>query len=457
MPVSGHSIPCVFPPCRAAPRLGAGRALLASPTATPRSRNPPPPRPKPPPPCRPSRSPASAPAPSPRRVSRSSAARWSGRRPPCASSMAATSPTATPSTSATCWPTRRASSCRTATGRSCGFPSAAPASRRGFHLRGVEVLQDGIPVNLADGSGDFYQIDPLAIRSRRRLPGRQRAAPSALPPSAAPSTSSRPPRYTAEAPNILRAEGGSYGTWRLSGQVSRVFGDWDALLNATALHSDGYRRHSRSQYEQFNANVGYRIAPNVETRFYAGAYIVRQLAPRHPQPAPTRWSNPRNAAPGRACCGNQARNVWAERFANRTTAELGYGRFDLDSWITHKRLYHPIFQVLDQDGLTWGVAPRFTTAFDVGGPAERAGGRRALLRRHERGAAVRQHPRLPRPADPERAAGRAELRGLRREPAVGAAAMGAGRRREDVPQRARLRGPGGASSEPRRRLLEPHL
>src|SRR4051794_41110654 len=30
---------------------------------------------------------------------------------------------------------------------------------RGFHLRGVELLIDGIPVNMADGSGDFYQID----------------------------------------------------------------------------------------------------------------------------------------------------------------------------------------------------------------------------------------------------------------------------------------------------------
>ncbi len=36
---------------------------------------------------------------------------------------------------------------------------------RGYHLRGIELLQDGIPLNLADGSGDFYQIDPLALRS----------------------------------------------------------------------------------------------------------------------------------------------------------------------------------------------------------------------------------------------------------------------------------------------------
>ena len=42
---------------------------------------------------------------------------------------------------------------------------------RGFHLRGVEVLQDGIPVNLADGSGDFYQIDPSAVRAAAVYPG----------------------------------------------------------------------------------------------------------------------------------------------------------------------------------------------------------------------------------------------------------------------------------------------
>ena len=35
----------------------------------------------------------------------------------------------------------------------------------------------------------------------------------------------------------------------------------------------------------------------------------------------------------------------------------------------HKRLYHPIFQVIDQDGLTWGVAPRWTGRFTVAGLA----------------------------------------------------------------------------------------
>ena len=35
---------------------------------------------------------------------------------------------------------------------------------RGFHLRGITLLQDGIPFNLSDGSGDFQEIDPLLLQ-----------------------------------------------------------------------------------------------------------------------------------------------------------------------------------------------------------------------------------------------------------------------------------------------------
>jgi iron complex outermembrane receptor protein len=235
---------------------------------------------------------------------------------------------------------------------------------RGFHLRGVEVLQDGIPVNLADGSGDFYQIDPLAVRAAAVYPGGNalRFGTSTLGGAVDFIT---PTARTAEAENILRVEGGTFGTWRLSGQASRVFGDWDVLGSASVAHADGWRQHSRSQYEQFNANVGYRISDNVETRFFAGAYIVRQQLPGSLSLTDA-LNRPRMANP-QALSGNQARNVWAERIANRTTVRLDVGQIDVDSWLIHKRLYHPIFQVIDQDGLTWGVAPRWSGSFDLAG------------------------------------------------------------------------------------------
>ncbi|MBO6827471.1 MAG: Plug domain-containing protein [Sneathiella sp.] len=35
---------------------------------------------------------------------------------------------------------------------------------RGFHLRGLKLLQDGVPFNQADGAGDFQELDPKATQ-----------------------------------------------------------------------------------------------------------------------------------------------------------------------------------------------------------------------------------------------------------------------------------------------------
>jgi outer membrane receptor protein involved in Fe transport len=68
--------------------------------------------------------------------------------------------------------------------------------QRTYHGRGLEVLQDGSPLNLADGAFDMQAIEPLA----RRVTSKSIAAPmrwnTAQPTWAARSTSSRPPDTT---------------------------------------------------------------------------------------------------------------------------------------------------------------------------------------------------------------------------------------------------------------------
>src|SRR3546814_4090003 len=39
--------------------------------------------------------------------------------------------------------------------------------QRTFHGRGIKLMQDGIPVNLADGSFDFQTIEPIDRKSTR--------------------------------------------------------------------------------------------------------------------------------------------------------------------------------------------------------------------------------------------------------------------------------------------------
>ena len=230
---------------------------------------------------------------------------------------------------------------------------------RSFHTRGIEILQDGIPTNLADGSGDYYQIDPLSLRSVEVYKGGNGLAYGSSTLGGAVNFVT-PTAYTAIAPNVLRLDAGSFGTVRTNGQASRVIDNADFLVNATMTHADGFRDHEGTQSEDFNANAGYRFNNNVETRFYFGSFVVDQQLP-NALSLNDALNHPTMAAPA-ALTGDQARNSRTERLGNRTSVRIGDGLLTFDTWAIHKSLFHPIFQVIDQDGWTYGFAPRFTTA-----------------------------------------------------------------------------------------------
>ncbi|MGL4288426.1 MAG: TonB-dependent receptor family protein [Phreatobacter sp.] len=235
---------------------------------------------------------------------------------------------------------------------------------RAFHTRGVEILQDGVPTNLADGSGDFYQIDPLALRSIEVFRGGN-ALPFGASTLGGAINFVTPSAYTATAPNSFRIDGGSFGTVRAHGEMSRVVGPWDFAVSGTYTHSDGWRQHEQQNLGHFNANVGYRFSERLETRFYFGSYYTDVKLPGSLTYGQA-ITSPRMANAG-ALSGDQARNTYVQRLANVTTIRLDVGQIDITSWAIHKHLNHPIFQVLDQDGWTYGISPRFTGSFNIGG------------------------------------------------------------------------------------------
>jgi len=235
---------------------------------------------------------------------------------------------------------------------------------RGYHTRGLEILQDGVPTNFADGSGDYYQIDPLGLSAAEVYKGGNGLAYGSTTLGGAINFTT-PTAFIADAPNQVRVDGGSFGTVRAAGQVSRQIGNFDFLANLSVNHSEGYRDHERGQYEQFNANFGYRFSPAVETRFYVGAYVVDQLLPGTLSLSDA-LNNPTKASAS-ALAGDQARNTRTERLANVTTVMLDGGQLDFSTWVIHKNLYHPIFQVIDQDSWTYGFAPRYTGNQTIGG------------------------------------------------------------------------------------------
>ncbi len=56
-----------------------------------------------------------------------------------------------------------------------------------------------------------------------------------------------------------------------------------------------------------------------------------------------------------------------QRIANKTSLSFENGKVDIDTWLIHKNLFHPIFQVIGQDGLTYGMAPRYSGSFNLNG------------------------------------------------------------------------------------------
>jgi len=252
---------------------------------------------------------------------------------------------------------------------------------RDYHLRGLELQQDGIPMNYFDGGGDMYEIDPKYFRSIEVLKGGNALAAGSSTLGGAVNFVS-PTAHTALAPNIVSIEGGSFGTVRGQAQASRVFGDFDILLNGTFTHGDGYRQHAQSDYTHLNGNLGWRLNKNVESRLYFGFYetwqqLPGQLVSGDVYSRPWASTAPFLADPVNGFGANQARNVKNWRISNKTTIDTEFGRIDLTGWYIGNYLYHPIFVVIEQQGSTWGFAPKFTGHFDVAGHRNElvAGGR----------------------------------------------------------------------------------
>lgn len=235
---------------------------------------------------------------------------------------------------------------------------------RGYHQRGNELLLDGVPINLADGNGDFQEIDPAAIRHVEIWKGGNGLAYGSAGLGGAINFVT-PTGRTAIAPNVVRLDAGSFGSLRATGSLARILGDTDFAVTASALTADGARPHSRQRDARLSANVGLRLSDSVETRFYVNAANVNLDLPG------TLSLNDALHAPDQAAPGNlaldQSRNIRSLRIANKWSVVLDDATLEFGGYAFRKTLFHPIFQVIDQKGWFWGGYARITTTGTIAG------------------------------------------------------------------------------------------
>ncbi|WP_428852076.1 TonB-dependent receptor family protein [Imbroritus primus] len=232
--------------------------------------------------------------------------------------------------------------------------------QRTFHGRGLLVLQDGIPINLADGSFDMQAIEPLAARYINVYRGANALQYGAATLGGAIDYVSA--TGADQAPLEVRVEGGSDAYRRVhvgaAGASDTAHGPIDYALSVSTFDQDGFRRHARQSTQRAIGQFGWQITPDLDTRFYLGAVHSRSELPGNLTLAQVmddpRQANAQNVAQ------NQKRDLDLFRLANRTSFRIDdVQRVDVGGYWVHKELFHPIFQVLDQNSDDVGLSLRY--------------------------------------------------------------------------------------------------
>jgi iron complex outermembrane receptor protein len=225
-------------------------------------------------------------------------------------------------------------------------------AQRTFHGRGLTLLQDGAPLNLADGSFDFQAVEPLAAdyveiwRGANALEYGSATLGGAI--NFVSPTGYSAPRLQA------RAEAGSFGYRRGQLAAGGSTGNVDGYASLTGLHATGFRSHAQQDNTRLFSNLGVRILPTLESRLYL-TYVNAQSALPGSLTRAEADATPSLAAPANLS-GDQKRDFSLLRIADRTSWLLGEGRrLDGSVFYAQKRLFHPIFQVINQDNHDTGL------------------------------------------------------------------------------------------------------
>lgn len=239
---------------------------------------------------------------------------------------------------------------------------------RGFHMRGLTLLQDGVPINLADDNGDFQELEPIffdhlevyrGANALRFGSGTLGGAVNGVTPTG----------RTAEGV-YLRGDIGSFDSVRGLVSAGVATDRVDAWGAVSADRSDGDRAHARRRSLRFHGNVGLKFSDVVTSRFYASVNNINQQLPGALTMAEV-LTTPKKAATA-SIAGDQARDIDSLRLQNRTRFDWGAVSLDVGGFVNAKSLYHPIFQVVDQESVDRGGF--FRLDYDGGAVAATLGG-----------------------------------------------------------------------------------
>ena len=240
--------------------------------------------------------------------------------------------------------------------------------RNNFHLRGVNVLVNGMPYRNADGFTDFESLELLTVDNMQVYKGGNalRFGGSTLGGAINLQTKTG---HTAE-PVKLFAQGGSWGFFKAQGASGAAFGSFDYYGSYARTNVNGYRQHAENERDRVNAHAGWRISPRVDLRgFYFMGYVREDLPG-----SLTREEfeeNPRQANPANVLF-DWGRDYTLHHVGVQLRAEVGSNQtVEVSPYFQHRDIVHPIFRVLDQTSNDGGLEARYENRGTLGGRPNR--------------------------------------------------------------------------------------
>lgn len=161
--------------------------------------------------------------------------------------------------------------------------------------RGILVLQNGLPINRADGSYIVGFANPQQAETIEIYRGYMANRLGATVLGGAINFVS--PTGSGAPGTKVTASGGSFGQAGAAAQTGFKKENVDGLIQADFSRRDGFRDYNSSERASFSGNVGAKLSENVSTRIFAG-YSDLGFDVAGPLTKSAMYANPRQVATG---------------------------------------------------------------------------------------------------------------------------------------------------------------
>jgi iron complex outermembrane receptor protein len=256
------------------------------------------------------------------------------------------------------------------------------ALSRTFHSFGIKILQDGVPINYADGFFDMQTVDPNASSYVEVLRGPNASIYGAT--TLGGAINFVTPTGLNNPGTKIRAEAGSFAYRKIFASTagSSDFKDsgnlYDYYLAGSTTFQNGFRDHAEMENQKIIGNVGIKISNDLETRFYLSAVRSRSQLPGYLTKAELESDSSQANSSMSQILGssttagiqpyrnknNYRRDVDSQRISNKTTYTSGNNTYEFAVYAMNYELWHPISSIVEQHAQTYGGHIKFTNVTD---------------------------------------------------------------------------------------------